>query len=72
MNSRGEDTVCTAPRGMVRLVYVDPRGPERTVYSDHSSMDAAKQSFRSMLYAQAACMEMYSDTGVDRTEVLLH
>ena len=60
---QGEQEICTAPQGKLRLVHVDARDHTPTRYGDYASEAAVKETLRGMLHGQALEMRVYNDQG---------
>jgi hypothetical protein len=61
--TEAEQRICTAPRGMVRLVHTDPRDHQPTEWGDYTTRNNAEHALGEMMSAQRDTMAMYDDRG---------
>ena len=58
-----EQEICTAPKGKLRVVHIDPRDHWPTEEADVDDLDGAKKVLSTMLPCQQETVAVFNDQG---------
>ena len=58
-----EQEICTAPKGKLRVVHIDPCDHWPTVTKDLSTVGEVKSFFGNMLHVEQEVMAVFNDKG---------